>query len=56
MIDEELKKELDRQQGIIIDDKSKYICVSACPGAGKTYTLVNKIVKELDELKEFQGI
>ena len=24
MIDEELKKELDRQQGIIIDDKSKY--------------------------------
>lgn len=56
MIDEELKKELDRQQGIIIDDKSKYICVSACPGAGKTYTLVNKIVKELGELKEFQGI
>ena len=56
MIDEELKKELDRHQGIIIDDKSKYICVSACPGAGKTYTLVNKIVKELDELKEFQGI
>lgn len=56
MIDEELKKELDRQQGIIIDDKSKYICMSACPGAGKTYTLVNKIVKELDELKEFQGI
>lgn len=56
MIDEILKKELDRQQGLIINDKSKYICVSACPGAGKTYTLVNKIVKELDDLKEFQGI
>lgn len=56
MINEELKKELDRQQSIIINDKSKYICVSACPGAGKTYTLVKKIEKELDELKEFQGI
>ena len=56
MIDESLKKELDRQQGIIINDKSKYLCVSACPGAGKTYTLVKKIVKELDNLKDFQGI
>ena len=42
MIDEILKKELDRQQGLIINDKSKYICVSACPGAGKTYTLVDR--------------
>lgn len=56
MIDGKLKEELDRQQGIIINDNSKYICVSACPGAGKTYTLVSKIKKELCNLKEFQGI
>ena len=56
MINIQLKNELDRQQGIIINDKSKYICVSACPGAGKTYTLVSKITKELNELKDFQGV
>lgn len=56
MNDEKLKSELDKQQGVIIEDNSKYICVSACPGAGKTYTLVSKIKKELLTLKEFQGI
>lgn len=56
MIDAKLKKILDEQQGCIIDDLSKYLCVSACPGAGKTYTLVRKIEKELERLKEYQGI
>ncbi len=56
MIDKELKKILDEQQGNIIDDSSKYLCVAACPGAGKTYTLVRKIEKELENLKEYQGV
>lgn len=55
-IDNELKKILDSQQEKIINDKSKYLCVSACPGAGKTYTLVKKIEQELDRLKDWQGI
>lgn len=55
-IDKELKKILDNQQEKIINDKSKYLCVSACPGAGKTYTLVKKIERELDDLKDWQGI
>lgn len=56
MIDKDLKKILDEQQGSIIEDSSKYLCVSACPGAGKTYTLVKKIEKELESLKEYQGV
>lgn len=56
MIDLVLKKNLDEQQNVIIQDNHKYLCVSACPGAGKTYTLVNKVNQELQTLKEFQGI
>ncbi len=56
MIDLELKKNLDEQQKVIIEDTHKYLCVSACPGAGKTHTLVNKVNLELQTLKEFQGI
>ncbi len=56
MIDLELKKQLDEQQGEIIKDTHKYLCVSACPGAGKTYTLVNKVNQELKTLSDFQGI
>ncbi len=56
MIDIELKKELDNQQEKIINDTNKYLCVSACPGAGKTYTLIKKIENELESLKEYQGI
>lgn len=56
MIDDSIRMILDRQQGDIINCSEKYICVSACPGAGKTYTLVQKIKKELLELKDFQGI
>lgn len=56
MIDNELKEVLDEQQSKIINDNTKYLCVSACPGAGKTYTLVKKIEKELEVLEEYQGI
>lgn len=56
MIDNELKAILDEQQEKIINDENKYLCVSACPGAGKTYTLVRKIEKELETLKDYQGV
>lgn len=56
MIDIELKKILDAQQERIINDTNKYLCVSACPGAGKTYTLIKKIEKEIENLKDYQGI
>lgn len=47
---------LDNEQKIIIDSTDKYIYVSACPGSGKTYTVVKKIEQELSCLKEHQGI
>ena len=56
MINLELKKILDEQQEEIINDTNKYLCVSACPGAGKTYTLVKKIEKEIEGLKDYQGV
>lgn len=56
MIDLKLKEQLDEQQSEIIGDTHKYLCVSACPGAGKTYTLVNKVNQELQSLKDYQGI
>lgn len=54
--DEELKVILNDEQKRIIDANEKYIVVSACPGAGKTYTVVRRIEKELNEIKEHQGI
>lgn len=56
MIDDSIKIVLDQQQIEIINCVEKYICVSACPGAGKTYTLVKKIQRELSEIKDYQGI
>ena len=56
MINNEIKKILDEQQSEIINDNNKYLCVSACPGAGKTYTLIKKMKNELETLKEYQGI
>ena len=47
-IDKELKDILDEEQNSIIKSVEKYIMVSACPGAGKTYTIVRKIEKELE--------
>lgn len=55
-IDKELKDILDEEQNSIIKSVEKYIMVSACPGAGKTYTIVRKIEKELETIKDFQGI
>ena len=55
-IDKELKDILDEEQNSIIKSNEKYIMVSACPGAGKTYTIVGKIEKELETIKDFQGI
>lgn len=55
-LDEELKLLLDEEQKNIIDANEKYIVVSAYPGAGKTYTVVRRIEKELNQIKEYQGI
>lgn len=55
-IDEELKLILDEEQKRIIEANEKYIVVSACPGAGKTYTVVKKIERELNNINDFQGI
>lgn len=55
-LNEELKIVLDEEQKRIIEANEKYIIVSACPGAGKTYTVVKRIEKELKEIKDFQGI
>ena len=55
-LDKELKLLLDEEQKRIIDANEKYIVVSACPGAGKTYTVVKRIEKELEQIKEYQGI
>lgn len=42
-----IRELLCEEQNKIIDSRCKYIIVSACPGSGKTYTLVKKIKKEL---------
>ncbi len=55
-ISSELKKILDSEQKSIIDALENYICVSACPGSGKTYTVVKMIEKELGINKDYQGI
>lgn len=52
----ELKKQLDMKQQHIIQANDKYILVSACPGSGKTFTIVKKIEQQLSELKDHQGI
>ena len=55
-ISPELKEILDLEQQEIINSNEKYIFVSACPGSGKTYTVVKKIEKELNEIEKHQGI
>ena len=55
-ISSELKEILDLEQQKIINSNEQYIFVSACPGSGKTYTVVKKIEKELNEFKKYQGI
>lgn len=51
-----IKQMLDSEQREVIDSDKKYIIVSACPGSGKTYTLVNRIKKELENINENKGI
>ncbi len=51
-----LKEKLDEEQSHIIDSNDKYIVVSACPGSGKTYTLVKRLKKELNSIHDYQGI
>lgn len=51
-----IRELLCEEQNKIIDSRCKYIIVSACPGSGKTYTLVKKIKKELNEIADYQGI
>ncbi len=55
-ISDDIKKTLDLEQEEIINANDKYIFVSACPGSGKTYTIVKKIEKELNEIENYQGI
>ena len=55
-LSDEAKRILDEEQANIINSKKKYIYVSACPGSGKTYTVVKKIEKELQEIESYQGI
>lgn len=55
-IDDKIKKILDIEQEEIINSREQYILVSACPGSGKTYTVVKKIEKELKQIEEYQGI
>ncbi len=40
---------LNYQQQLIVESEEEMIMVEACPGAGKTYTIVNKIQKELNK-------
>lgn len=53
---DEVKKILTQEQNKIINSLERYILVSACPGSGKTYTIVKRIQKELNEIKEYQGV
>ena len=55
-IDQRLKEQLDYQQGLIINSTEKKVVVSAGPGSGKTYTIVQRISKELSNIKFNQGI
>ena len=52
---EDLKK-LNEEQNQIINSEARKIVVHAGPGSGKTYTMVQKIKKELEEIKDYQGI
>lgn len=40
---------LTKQQDEIISSKEKFLIVTASPGSGKTYTLVEKLFKEINE-------
>jgi superfamily I DNA/RNA helicase len=51
-----LKYKLDEEQNVIVEADEKYIVVSACPGSGKTYTLVKRIEKELQSIEPYKGI
>lgn len=53
---EKIMEKLNHEQSTIINSKENYILVSACPGSGKTYTIVKKIEKELENIDDYQGI
>ena len=53
---DEIKRILTEEQNRIIECTEKYILVTACPGSGKTYTIVKRIEKELDRIQDYQGI
>ena len=44
------------QQNDIINSEHKHILVSAGPGSGKTYTLVKKIIKDLEMIEKECGV
>lgn len=48
-LNSEVLEQLNRQQQAIINSSDELIMVEACPGAGKTYTIVSKIQKELND-------
>lgn len=51
-LNDEVINQLNKQQQEIINSNNELIMVEACPGAGKTYTIVKKIQKELKENNE----
>lgn len=55
-LDEKTKDLLNNQQKSIINADEKLIFVSAGAGAGKTYTISKRIMRELEELDDCQGI
>lgn len=55
-MNELLLKKLNEEQSKVLSSSQKYIVVSACPGSGKTHTLVKLVKQELEFIKEYQGI
>ena len=55
-LNEKQKNRLDEQQRAIIESKSKKIFVSAGPGSGKTYTISKKIMNDINDSNDYQGV
>ncbi len=55
-LSKEIKEILDFEQGEVINSKENRILVSAGPGSGKTYTLVQRIKKDLEQIQEWEGV
>lgn len=55
-MDEKILEQLNYEQQQIINAPDRLIMVSAGPGSGKTYTLVEMIKKELNNSENHQGI